>query len=209
MNRAELKSRARAELGGNIFQRPWLLALAACAIVSLIKAGIDAFLSVLSIFLLSTVATILLLGPLQYGLSYIFLKQARDHQPLQIGDIFRGFQDDFGGTFLIGLMTNLFTFLWSLLLIVPGIVKAYAYSLAFYVKLDHPDYDWKACINESRRLMRGHKWEAFVLNLSFLGWWIVGALCLVVGTLWVAPYVEATKAQFYEYVRSCDCAPEY
>lgn len=79
----------------------------------------------------------------------------------------------------------------------------YAYSMAYYIKLDHPDYGWKACIDESRRLMDGHKWEKFVLDLSFLGWIIVGSLCLGVGTLWVTPYMEATNAQFYEYVRCC------
>lgn len=121
----------------------------------------------------------------------------------QLGDMFRGFQDDFGGTFLIGLMTSLFTFLWSLLFVIPGIVKMYAYSMAYYIKLDHPDYGWKACIDESRQLMDGHKWEKFVLDLSFLGWIIVGSLCLGVGTLWVTPYMEATNAQFYEYVRCC------
>ena len=82
--------------------------------------------------------------------------------------MFRGFQDDFGGTFLIGLMTSLFTFLWSLLFVIPGIVKMYAYSMAYYIKLDHPDYGWKACIDESRQLMDGHKWEKFVLDLMFL-----------------------------------------
>ena len=71
------------------------------------------------------------------------------------------------------------------------------------IKLDHPDYGWKACIDESRRLMDGHKWEKFVLDLSFLGWIIVGSLCLGIGTLWVTPYMEAANAQFYEYVRTC------
>lgn len=154
------------------------------------------------------IGALLVVGPLEYGMAYIFLKQARDHQPVQLGDMFRGFQDDFGGTFLIGLMTSLFTFLWSLLFVIPGIVKAYAYSMAYYIKLDHPDYGWKACIDESRRLMDGHKWEKFVLDLSFLGWIIVGSLCLGVGTLWVTPYMEAANAQFYEYVRTCPSVME-
>ena len=149
------------------------------------------------------IGALLVVGPLEYGMAYIFLKQARDHQSVQLGDMFRGFQDDFGGTFLIGLMTSLFTFLWSLLFVIPGIVKAYAYSMAYYIKLDHPDYGWKACIDESRRLMDGHKWEKFVLDLSFLGWIIVGSLCLGIGMLWVTPYMEAANAQFYEYVRTC------
>ena len=153
--------------------------------------------------ILPAIGALIVIGPLEYGQAYIFLKQARDRQPVQLGDMFRGFQDDFGGTFLIGFLTQLFVALWSLLFLIPGIVKSYAYSMAYYVKLDHPDYGWKACIDESRRLMDGHKWEKFVLDLSFLGWIFVGALCLGVGTLWVTPYMAATEAQFYEYVRSC------
>ena len=108
-----------------------------------------------------------------------------------------------GKIILLQIVISIFVFLWSLLFVIPGIVKMYAYSMAYYVKLDHPDYGWKACIDESRQLMDGHKWEKFVLDLSFLGWIIVGSLCLGVGTLWVTPYMEATNAQFYEYVRCC------
>ena len=80
--------------------------------------------------------------------------------------------------------------------------------MAYYIKLDHPDYGWKACIDASRQMMDGHKWEKFVLDLSFLGWIIVGSLCLGVGTLWVTPYMEAANAQFYEYVRTCPSVAE-
>ena len=73
---------------------------------------------------------------------------------------------------------------------------------------DWIDYGWNACISASRQLMNGHKWEKFVLDLSFLGWIIVGALCLGVGTLWVTPYMEAANAQFYEYVRTCPSVTE-
>lgn len=195
MDRAELKQRARAQLGGRIFGNPWLLALLVCIIVDGISLAAGSF--------LPAVGAILLTGPMGYGAAYVFLKQARDYRQMQLGDIFRGFQDDFGTTFLIGFLTSLFTALWSLLFVIPGIVKAYAYSMAYYVKVDHPDYNWKACVDESRRLMNGHKWEKFVLDLSFLGWIIVGALCLGIGTLWVTPYMSATDAQFYEYVRTC------
>ena len=195
MDRAELKARARAQLGGGIFQNLWMMGLAVCLLVGLLESA--------AATILPAIGALIVIGPLEYGQAYIFLKQARDRQPVQLGDMFRGFQDDFGGTFLIGFLSQLFVALWSLLFLIPGIVKSYAYSMAYYVKLDHPDYGWKACIDESRRLMNGHKWEKFVLDLSFLGWILVGALCLGVGTLWVTPYMAATEAQFYEYVRSC------
>lgn len=125
-----------------------------------------------------------------------------DGEQAQFEDLFSAF-DIFGSAFVLNLLIALKVFAWSLLFVIPGIVKMYAYSMAYYIKLDHPDYGWKACIDESRRLMDGHKWEKFVLDLSFLGWIIVGSLCLGVGTLWVTPYMEATNAQFYEYVRCC------
>lgn len=195
MTRAELKARARAQLGGGIFKNAWMVALAACLLIALIQTAAGS--------VLPGIGMILVLGPLEYSKRYMFLKQARDGQPMQLGDMFRGFQDDFGGTLLIGFLTGLFTALWSLLFVIPGIVKYYAYSMAYYVKADHPDYNWKACVDESRRLMNGHKWEKFVQDLSFIGWTIVGSLCLGVGTLWVTPYVYATEAQFYDYVRRC------
>lgn len=179
MSCSELKARARAQLGGGIFQNLWMMGLAVCLLIGLMESAAAG--------IIPGIGALLVVGPLEYGMAYIFLKQARDHQSVQLGDMFRGFQDDFGGTFLIGLMTSLFTFLWSLLFVIPGIVKAYAYSMAYYIKLDHPDYGWKACIDESRRLMDGHKWEKFVLDLSFLGWIIVGSLCLGIGMLWVTP----------------------
>lgn len=195
MDRAELKARARAQLGGGIFQNLWMMGLAVCLLIGLLESAATT--------ILPAIGALIVIGPLEYGQAYIFLKQARDRQPVQLGDMFRGFQDDFGGTFLIGFLSQLFVALWSLLFLIPGIVKSYAYSMAYYVKLDHPDYGWKACIDESRQLMDGHKWEKFVLDLSFLGWILVGVLCLGVGTLWVTPYMAATEAQFYEYVRSC------
>ena len=188
MDRAELKARARAQLGGGIFQNLWMMGLAVCLLIGLMESAAAG--------ILPGIGALIVVGPLEYGMAFIFLKQARDHQPVQLGDMFRGFQDDFGGTFLIGLMTSLFTFLWSLLFVIPGIVKMYAYSMAYYIKLDHPDYGWKACIDESRQLMDGHKWEKFVLDLSFLGWMLLSAMFAPV-TIWLDPYRAITNANYY------------
>ena len=130
-----------------------------------------------------------------------------DGEQAQFDDLFSAF-DIFGSAFVLNLLIALKVFAWSLLFVIPGIVKAYSYSMAYYIKLDHPDYGWNACITASRQLMDGHKWEKFVLDLSFLGWIIVGSLCLGVGTLWVTPYMEAANAQFYEYVRTCPSVAE-
>ena len=147
---------------------------------------------------IGTLIALVLTGPITYGLNRMFLKQARDNEDMVFTDLFKGFTDDFGGTFLINLMMMIFICLWSLLFVIPCIVKAYAYSMAYFIKADHPDYDWKACIGESKRLTAGHKGELFVLDLSFIGWFIVGALCFGVGTFWVTPYYQAAHAHFYQ-----------
>lgn len=193
MTRQEMKARAREQLGNNIFGNIWLIAVLAVFIYSAITGAAGT--------IIPGLGALILIGPITYGMKKMFLKQARDRQVMELGDLFKGFTDDFGQTLLIGLMTSIFTTLWLLLLVVPGIVKYYSYSMAYYIKADHPDYDWRQCISESQAMMKGHKWELFVLELSFLGWIIVGAMCLGVGTLWVSAYMEAAHAQFYENIK--------
>ena len=71
-----------------------------------------------------------------------------------------------------------------------------------FIKADHPSYDWRECLDASSELTYGHRWELFVLDLSFIGWQIVGSLCLGIGTFWVNAYREATIAEYYRYFES-------
>ena len=198
MSRSELKARARAQLGGGIFKEAWLMAV----LLVLVLGALTGSAATATV----GVAAIILVGPLSYGSNYAFLKTAREGGSINMGDLFKGFTADFSQTFLIGLMTTIFTALWSLLFVIPGIVKAYAYSLAYYIKVDHPEYGWRECIQQSQSMMNGHKMELFVLDLSFLGWLIVGAFCFGIGELWVSAYMEAAHAQFYEGLLA---APRY
>lgn len=188
VTRAELKNRAKNQLGKNIFGQTWMMALLLLFLQGLLAGAAGS--------ILPGIGAIIVTGPLLFGVSFAFLKNARGGE-LDIADMFSGFSKDFGGSFLLGLMISIFTALWSLLFIIPGIIKTYSYSMAFYIKNDHPEYDWNQCIKESMKIMNGHKWELFVLDLSFIGWYFVGALCLGIGTLWVAPYHFATRTQFY------------
>lgn len=194
MTRAELKARAKAQLGNSIFSNNWMLALVVCLISTAIS-GILAATAVLSI------VAFIIAGPINFAVAYIFLKQARDGKPADLTDMIKGFTTDAGQNILIGVMISIFTFLWSLLFVIPGIVKAISYSMAYYIKADHPEYDWRQCIDESKRIMNGHKAEYFVLVLSFIGWAFVGAITIV-GGFWVAPYISATSAQFYESIKA-------
>lgn len=201
MTRSEWKAAARAQLGGGIFKDQWLMGVVFCLVVSAIVGAAGS--------ILPGVGALVVTGPMLYAQKYAFLAQAREGRGIDLNDLFRGFRDDFGGTLLISLLSGLFIFLWSLLLFIPGIVKAYAYSMVYYVKADHPEYGWRECLDESQRLMTGHKWEKFVLDLSFIGWGIVGSLCLGVGTLWVMTYMAAPEAQYYEYLTSGRTSPEF
>lgn len=187
MSRKQLKTLAKEQLGNQLFGNNWLLAL----VVLLIGNGL------LSAASFTFVGPMILVGPITFGIAKLFLKQTSDKKQMNIVGLFDGFTTDFAGNLVLGLLRELFVFLWSLLLIVPGIVKYYQYSMAFYIKADHPELDWRKCLDESKALTNGHKMELFILDLSFIGWYIVGALCLGVGTLWVNAYHAATVTQFY------------
>lgn len=109
------------------------------------------------------------------------------------------------GRYLNVLMTmlirDIYTFLWTLLFIIPGIVKSYSYRMVPYILADNPSMDYKRAIELSIEMTDGEKWNIFVLDLSFLGWYILGILALVIGTLFVKPYVNATEAELYLVLR--------
>lgn len=96
---------------------------------------------------------------------------------------------------------GLFTFLWTLLLIIPGIVKSYAYRMVPYILADNPNIGVSRAISLSNEMTRGHKFDMFVLDLSFIGWYLLGILALGVGVLFVMPYENATNAELYLVLR--------
>ena len=219
-----LKRNARAQLGNEIFKEKWLMMLLACAIPSLIisaagnlfggfaitssitNAIINGdmetfFTSMGTSSLLSSVVTIVLTGPLTYGLVKVLLAQV-ESEKWSLANLFDGFKECFTKSFLLGLLQSLFIFLWSMLFFIPGIVKSYSYALAFYIQRDDNTKESVDCITESRRMMDGHKWQLFCLDLSFLGWYIVGALCFGIGVYFVTPYHEMARANFYEALKA-------
>lgn len=209
MDRTELKRRAREQLGGRIFGSIWLRAVVVMLVYLVLNSG--------NLFKLGfgkaaggavgIGLSFLLGGPLEYAVSGMFLRQCRDGGEMNYEDLLSGFQNGFGQLFVLDLMRSLLVTLWSLLFVIPGIVAECSYSMSFFIRADHPEYSWQTCLQQSKKLMEGHKMEYFVLQLSFLGWKIVGTLCLGVGLLWVESYFYAAKAQFYAVLcqqeRSC------
>lgn len=187
---SEYRALAREQLGGKLFGNTWLYGV----LIALIFAAVS---SILGATGFGFVLLFLIEGFVMIGVSLICIKLVRGGSEVDFNDLLTA-KDRVGNALLLGLMRNLFTLLWTLLFIVPGIIKAYAYSQCYHLAMENPDWDWKRCLEESERLMRGKKGQLFCLDLSFLGWWIVGALCLGVGTLWVAPYHVLARANFYE-----------
>lgn len=191
MSNYEIRAKAREQLGGKIFATNWLYALVIMLIVQ----------AVLSISSFTAILPLILTGPLTVGVASIFLGLTRDKKEIKLEDAFGGFVNNIGDNIVLGLLISLFTALWSLLFLIPGIIKAYSYSMSYYIKNDHPEYTWQQCIDESRHIMDGNKAKLFLLDLSFIGWIIVGMLCFGIGVLWVTPYMEAAHANFYEDIR--------
>ncbi len=102
----------------------------------------------------------------------------------------------FGRVILLQIVTGIFVFLWSLLLVVPGIIAAYRYRQAIYLLIDHPEMSVMDCIRESKRMMTGHKWELFVLDLSFIGWGFLSSLAMIgwLVRIYTTPYFGLTYA---------------
>lgn len=143
------------------------------------------------------IGSLLLGSALTIGLYYAYINGSITHQ-YKIEDLFFGFKDGLSNRIILSLLKNVFVFLWSILFIIPGIVKTYSYSLAEYISLQNKDLTWKECIDESRRLMDGHKWEMFMLDLSFIGWIILCVFTFGVGTLFLNPYRQATKVEYID-----------
>ena len=187
-----IRAQARTVLSGNIFSRNWLMALLICLIHTFALKILDGF---------AGIGTLLLFSFFAYGYACVFLPIIRGKKENVEPPAFIGGTEQIGGLIVLSLMTNLFVILWSLLFFIPGIVKSYAYAMAPYIKYDHPEYGWKRCLDESRSMMRGYKWKLFCLDLSFIGWNIVGMLCFFVGIYWVTPYNTAARVCFYNELK--------
>ena len=113
-----------------------------------------------------------------------------------VKDIFWGF-NDWWSALKVNLLQGIFTALWSILFIIPGIVKSCAYSQAMYILDLNKGKSARECLRESEQLMKGHKWDYFRLQLSFIGWWLLVVITLGIASIWVIPYYNATMATFF------------
>ncbi len=150
----------------------------------------------LVITIISLLIKIFLTNPLQVG-CYHFFRNNVATTGATLNDLKEGF-GDYGRVFITLFLRDLFLVLWSLLFFIPGIVKSYSYRLVPYLLKDHPELSPTEVITRSRQMMDGHKWQAFTLDLSFIGWYLLGILTLgAVTILWANPYHDNAAAAFY------------
>lgn len=159
------------------------------------KAFLIAFVGVISILLLWGLITFIIGGVIELGYCR-FNKNLINGTNPQFSDLFSQF-NLFGKAFGLRIVTSIFIFLWSLLFVIPGIVAAYRYSMAFYIMNDDPSIDIMEAIRQSKAMMHGNKGRLFCLHLSFIGWALLSILSCGIGFLWLGPYVSAADAAFY------------
>ena len=192
ISRAAIKANAKAQLGNNLFGNIWLMALVVGLVYSIIIGAAG----------MTYAGIIILVGPMGIGLASVFMNLARGSGEVKLEQMFtRGFSEQFGRNLLLGFLRGLFTALWSMLFVVPGIVKHYSYSMSFYVAADHPEYTWNQCMDESKRMTAGHKGELFVLDLSFIGWSLLCSLTLGILSIWIMPYMQQTDIGYFEAIK--------
>ena len=180
----ELRERAWTALENN-----WWAAAAMMLVYMLISIGLE-----VSVWL--SWLTLLLL-PMGYAISITMLRVARKEATPDVKNLFTVYRDNFTQSFVIMLLVALFVCLWALLLIIPGIIMAYAYSMSLFILNDNPELKPIDAIRKSKELMRGHKWDLFVLDLTFLGWILLSCLTGGILFLFVSPYIETAHAEFY------------
>jgi len=208
----QIRERARFSLENSIFSQIWLMLIVYGLLVSVISGLPGTISSAISrispVFAAALgvplmICSILLYGPFDYAVSRIYLRVAKGDKDIRVADVFIGFKECFAESVILEFMRSLFIFLWSLLLIIPGIIKAYAYSMAFFIFQESDGKKvWRECIDESKNLTDGYKGKLFLLDLSFIGWFILGFLCFGIGVLWVSVYHQEARAHFYEELKT-------
>jgi uncharacterized membrane protein len=139
-------------------------------------------------------------GPMALGLVIFCLSFSRNQNP-QFKQIFDGFKR-FKTTFVAQLLITVFTILWGLLLIIPGIIAGISYSMTFYIIADDPNIGAREAIKKSKKMMMGNKWKLFGMGLRFAGWILLSILTLGIGLLWVVPYAQIATTKFYDDLKN-------
>lgn len=181
----EMKAAAKAQLNCK-----WLLTTGVLVVGALILSAVS----------FTIIGSLLLIGAIEFGYCAYLITVTRNKDS-DFGKLLSGF-NRFGDVCITGILKWLFTGLWSLLFVIPGIVKSYSYAMTMYIMQDHPELSGNDAITKSRQMMDGHKFDLFILDLSFIGWYLLGALTFgILIIFYVEPYRQVTRTNFYEQLR--------
>ena len=189
MNRAVLKQHAKDSIRGKI---------GILFVIYLIVAAISGAISAVP-YVGALAAAVVITPVFALAIVKIYLRLAEGVAP-KIGDLFTEF-NNFWSAFKVQFLSGLFIALWSLLLVIPGIIKAYAYSQAMYILAENPEIGAREALKRSEEMMKGHKMELFILQLSFIGWELLGAITFGIAYIWVLPFYQATMTNFYNEIK--------
>lgn len=191
MSRISLKNQAKSIIKGKYINIS-LIMLAGVLLLALIDL----------IPIIGVVAGFLLTGPLLFSISYITYKVATEKTIPKFQDLFFGFrQENFTRAFEGYIRYAIFVFLWSMLFVIPGIVKAISYSQMSFLMIENPDMTAGEAQKKSMEITKGRKMDLFVLSLSFIPWQILVALTMGIAAFFVVPYVNVTFALYYLSIR--------
>jgi uncharacterized membrane protein len=179
---------ARSQLRG-----AWLLSVGVVLVYSLISGAASSLIGI---------GLLIIGGPLTLGLIGYFLRKARGENAA-IENLFDGFKN-FSSALVLFILQSIFIFLWTLLLIIPGIIKSLSYSMAFFILHDNPNMSGMEAITASRKMMNGYKVKLFCLYFSFIGWFLLCILTFGIGFLWLYPYILQSTAIFYEDIKGAN-----
>ena len=186
--RAEIKAQAKAQLKGKVGM------FFLCLLIVYAIAFALCFIPIIGV-----IGVYIVLPPLMLGLIMVCLNVTYGDN-VEIGTLFKGF-NYMGKAIALFLMVMFFTMLWSLLFVIPGIIKAYSYSMAFYILAENPEMSAREALNESKEITKGHKLDLFVLELSFILWGLLAAVTFGIAYVYVLPYMQLTYVNFYHNIK--------
>lgn len=189
MENKEIMQKARESLKGH-----WGIAIGAILLNGVLVYGIQI------IPVVGAIISLLIGGAMTLGLNTIMLALARNEET-KIGHLFDGFSR-FGTALAALLLQTLFIILWMLLLIIPGLIAAYSYSMTFFILADNTSMGALEAIKKSKKMMQGNKWKLLCLSFRFFGWMLLAILTLGIGFIWLIPYMNVSFATFYNDIKN-------
>lgn len=195
---SEFRADARTELKGQ-WGQPFLTTLMFVLIACIGAVTVGGKVSVV-LYIVSGLLTILITIPMSYTYIQKFLDYVRGDKDEMASSLF-DFFNEYKRAWMVSILQVVLIALWSILLIVPGIIKGMGYAMTNFIAKDNPELKPYECLEHSQEMMKGHKMELFKLYLSFIGWFILSIITLGIGLLWLLPYINTSVACFYENLR--------